>query len=275
VSVNINLVAAFHAEARPIIEEAGLREISVHGGLRVYQGSNLHLVIGGSGKTATALAVGWLARYTPDSSVWLNFGIAGHASLDLGDAFIAVDIFDKSLGRHWYPPQVIATDLSASVLTTVECPETSYSDAGGFDMEAGAFISCARRFNSAELVQSIKVVSDNPAHPVKKRGSEWVNALISPVGKDILDYSARLAQLAEVLPPPQKALPDDLLTAYHFTTTQRRQLQDMVRKWWSTFGTGPGVFIQQGKFRDSKELLSRLALKLEGTVPVLPRKIPK
>ena len=46
-------------------------------------------------------------------------------------------------------------------LVTLDQPDPSYKQRGIMDMEASGFFSTACRFGSAELIQVLKVISDN------------------------------------------------------------------------------------------------------------------
>ena len=97
----LNLIAATHAEAEPIISALKLKKVTAL--LNCYQNKNVHLVITGIGKCNTATACGWLAEKTAQSSgksavgkssAWLNLGIAGHKSAELGSLMVAHKVTD-------------------------------------------------------------------------------------------------------------------------------------------------------------------------------------
>ena len=193
------MVVALQAEARPLIDQFGLKKVDDITGFRCYRGTSCHLVISGHGTIAAAAAVGWLAARTSPNSGWLNIGMAGHTSLPLETLFVAVEVVDRVTEQRWYPPQVIKTGPIPSILTTVHIPETGYTGTGGFDMEASAFISCARRFTTSELVQCLKVVSDNPKSPVERKSAEWVSTLMSARSEEIMDYLSDFAELGQAV----------------------------------------------------------------------------
>jgi hypothetical protein len=270
---NTNIVVALQAEARPLIDHFRLKKVDDTSGFHCYRDVSRHLVISGHGTIAAAAAVGWLAARAPPNSAWINIGMAGHTGLPLETPFIAVEIADRVTEQRWYPPQVIKTGLVPSILTTVHAPETQYAGTGGFDMEACAFVPCARRFTTSELVQCLKVVSDNPESPVERKSAEWVSALMSARLAEITDYLSAFAGLGELLPVSQASIPDEMFEKWHFTSTQRSQFRDAWTKWGATYGESPAGFIRGGRFNTSRQLIEAMKMRLAGTVPVIRRPI--
>ena len=83
----MNFVIAFQAEAKPIIEALQLSKADDRL-FPCYQNERHRLVICGLGKARARKAVEHLlSQGLEKNSCWLNVGIAGHGSLEVGDAF--------------------------------------------------------------------------------------------------------------------------------------------------------------------------------------------
>lgn len=238
----VNFVVALKAEAAPLIEHYGLRARAPKGLFALYESSHetggVALVVSGVGKTAAAGAVAYLHAVTgePQHAAWLNVGIAGHRDHPLGALWLAHKITDVAANRNWYPPQILSSTLTGCELLCVDAPEAGYNRDALYDMEAAGFYAAACRCSTAELVQCLKVVSDNaqspantPGNPLKARD---VEALVAAQLPAITGYTEALDKLARQLQSWQ--LPDDELRPYlqhwHFTVTQRHQLKTLLQR---------------------------------------------
>lgn len=240
--MTINLVVALKAEAAPLIEHYGLRARTPKGLFALYESSHendgVALTVSGVGKTAAASAVAYLHAVTgePQHAAWLNIGIAGHRDHPLGALLLAHKITDVAANRHWYPPKILSSKLMSQELLCVDTPESGYNGSALYDMEAAGFYAAACRCSTAELVQCLKIVSDNaqspantPGNPLKARD---VEALVASQLPAISGYAEALETLAQQLQSRQ--LPDDELQPYlqhwHFTVTQRHQLKALLQR---------------------------------------------
>lgn len=180
--LRLNIIVALMSEAIPLIEELDLDEHSrsdVNGLL--FRNEDIVLAVSGIGRTRCA-AMAEKVRQLPDqadSCAWLNVGIAGHRSRSVGDAFVANSVVDGETGKTWYPSQVLDVGCAADRVITVDSPETEYFANAGYDMEASAFYAAAARHATAELVQCVKVVSDNPDHHIAELTADKVTQLVA------------------------------------------------------------------------------------------------
>ena len=91
---------------------------------------------------------------------------------------MANKIIDQSTARSWYPPQLVSSVVN-STLITVDEPEEIYREGAAYDMEAAGFFPSATRCSSSELVQSIKVISDNPHQSIASVNARLIEELIT------------------------------------------------------------------------------------------------
>ena len=224
----LNFVVAFQAEANPLIRHFKLkREKNTY--FPVFSSVNTTLIISGMGRNLASAATAWLAATKP-APVWVNFGIAGHRTKDPGDLLVANKITESGTGKNWYPVH-IKTPLETEQLTTFDEIQRSYHPDMLHDMEASGFFETAIRFTTAELTQSVKVVSDNETHPVESIDKTGVEEVITANIPEIVRFSDHLCQLAqEIQPIVPVALIDSYQERWRFSITQHHQLQRLLQR---------------------------------------------
>lgn len=267
----IRLVTALAAEARPIVSHWRLTAAG-DGHLTRFEGDGLELVVSGIGSAAAAAAVGYLAgrgeargpgldgqdRHR-QAIGWINVGIAGHRDHELGSAWLAAKVVEQSSGRAWYPPLTIQAPCPGAVVRTVAKVERALVEDGLYEMEAAGFYSTATRFATAELVQVLKVVSDNRLTPPERLTRQSVGELIEgaiPALESLIDGTRRLASEVAVRLAPPEQLPA-FLERWHFTVTQRRQLERLLRRL-AVLAEEPATCDSVSEARSAKEVLARL-----------------
>ena len=159
----INLVTALPAEAKPIISRFTLERVQPDLGFPLYRRGPITLVVTGPGKLAAAAGTACLGTLAGRSlaAIQVNFGVAGHAKRQVGEILLASSITDADSGHVWQSTLPKDRPCSADDLLTLDRPDLRYRHQGMVDMEASGFFPTACRYSSAELVQVLKVVSDN------------------------------------------------------------------------------------------------------------------
>ena len=165
----INLVVALPAEARPLINHYRLNKQQAHNAFPLYRNEDRALVVCGPGKIAAATATAWLAALTPGKqpAAWLNIGVAGHATHDIGTGLLVNRISDHASNRNWYPPQVHDLDIATDSLRCVDDPENDYGGDSLYDMESSGYYPAACHFTTGELVnvsKSFQITGSSRAH---------------------------------------------------------------------------------------------------------------
>lgn len=233
----INIVVALATESRPLIEHFRLSQDSSATGFRVFRGDQIRLVVTGLGRVPCAAGVATLgaleARDCAGMSAWLNVGIAGHASYEVGEGVHAVRILEAATGRSWYPPRLVDLPGRGETLCTVETPETRYVDPYVYDMEASAFYATALRYSTAEVVQAYKIISDNRGNGVdtvlRRRVRDAIVEHLDALEQAVAALSALSAEINATRPRLEEL--DRILQRWHFSVTQRHRLEGLLRKW--------------------------------------------
>ena len=260
----IHCVVALLPEARALLDHWEL-EASETRPFRLFESGARRLVVTGVGRSRAAEATRWLAERRPDPrAVWLNLGTCGHPTLGLGEIRTAHRVLDVSTGETWYPAQVAAPPWRASIeLRTVTEPELAYPEDAGYDMEASGFLTAARATAVAELVQVVKIVSDNRDAPARRLRPEELAALVRPHVEAIDRFVETLRDLASALPSGRE---DDALVAVltgrtHFTVTRRRQLRDLLGR-----ARALGLSVEPSELEgDAARILRALRRRIEST----------
>ncbi len=241
------LVVALPPEARPLVEAMDLEPLERVTPYRVFLGERVALTVSGIGKLSSASAVGYLAGLlgVPRSTAWLNFGIAGHHDLEIGTLLLAHRVVDQTSSRCSYPAVIsaLAEAMSKGMpggrasgtaeIRTVDDAEREYQTDALYEMEAAGFMAATSRLSSAELVHVAKVVSDNTESPPERLDKHRIESIVSEVADRIAALTTTLADRAAELRalelPPASI--DVYTSRLRFTLSQRRQLEQQLRRW--------------------------------------------
>ena len=265
----INWVVALRPEARAVIDHFSLQPFGEGGLFPMYASPDraMRLVISGPGKVHAAAATAALASVENeeqiDSRGWLNFGIAGSGELCFGETFLAGKVVEEATENAWYP---VATwskkqDLPRRSVTTVSCPTEEYPPDGELvEMEAAGFYPIALRDSTVELCHVLKVVSDDPEHPIEKIDKAFATQLCRDALETSDSWIAAFLDLgredaARQVAPQGYA---ELISHLHFTVTQRHQLRRLLQQWHANH-PGETFSVAEAKQRhDARTILQEL-----------------
>jgi len=224
-------VCALHCEAKPVIDYYRLRK-TAGAVFDVYRGDDMLCIVSGVGKLASAAATSWVAASCGDEAAlaWINLGIAGAADDEIGAAFLLNKVIDADSGKRYYPVPVAAAQFPGNACLTRGQPGFDYRADCLFDMEASGFMQAALYFSSAELVQGIKIVSDNRRRQCagnRQQVSDLVHGQIAGIARQG-EALAELARGQAALEPEPESW-HRLLSLAHFTQTQRSRLRVLWR----------------------------------------------
>ena len=186
----INIVVAMKREAAPLINYWDLKENSK----KFYSNKKkkINLIISGIGKKRAEKATIYLAEKTNNNSFFLNIGIAGHKNYKLGEIILISKITDNKTKYSWYPSLLWKTKIKKTPLITVGFPKIRYTTNFLYDMEASGFFKGAREFVGPEMVQCIKIISDNKKSSILNISSNkienWINNKITIIDKLIKEF---------------------------------------------------------------------------------------
>ncbi|MBK8814152.1 MAG: hypothetical protein IPN42_00925 [Methylococcaceae bacterium] len=226
------LYLALPCEAKPIVDRYRLKkDINLHA-FAVYSNDAICLTVTGIGKTAMAAGLAYTqALFSPNSyPIMLNIGIAGHKNHSVGSVFVIDKITDADTERRFYPPLVYKPPCLSNSLVTVSKPQATYPNESLCDMEASAFYETATRFTTSELIQCVKIVSDNEASPAQniqpKMVSELIAEHLSTIEKVLFELTVLQKSIAE------QEMPDfeSILQQYRFSFAEQAQLKKLLSR---------------------------------------------
>ncbi len=225
------IACALACEAKPLIDAFKLKKITDIHAFSVYQAGSVFLIVSGMGQTNMSAAINWLSGYLQSypSLFWLNIGVAGHPSADIGHLFCALKISDQQ--QSLYPTKWSKHKITLEPLITVNNEELLYQEQALYDMEGFAFYQSATRFNSQERVQCLKIISDNKEHAVN-RDKTYISNLIAHQCEHIMAFIALHTGALEKLnfnSNAFKAFQQQLTDTLHFSHSQQLQLSKLCQ----------------------------------------------
>ena len=225
-------VCALHCEAKPVIDFYRLKKSHADSAFDLYRGDGMLCIVSGIGKVASAAASAWIAATQADAPAlaWINLGVAGAAEHEIGTLFLLDKVVDGDSGQAYYPVPVVPTALPGNTCLTLNRPGDDYREDMLFDMEASGYLQSALRFSSAELTQSLKIVSDNRHRQTgrdRQRVSELVAANIDAIDRQAQDLLALKNELATLECDADSW--QRLLRLAHFSQTQKSRLRVLWR----------------------------------------------
>jgi hypothetical protein len=228
----MNFLVAFKGEAQPLIDFYQLEKVE-DTPYPLFRNHQHSLIISGLGKDRAISATKALHQVTKkDNLGWMNLGIAGHGSLEIGEALIAGKITDDNNNESFYPPQIFEQSFAVSCLQTCSKPCSNYQPDLGYDMEAHAFYRTACQFSIRELIQVIKIVSDNPDHDLNQVNPKEVPAMIERHLKEIdaLVKQVDKASLRMKSDDDLSEIIQKIQSIHSFSVTHTHQLYDLLRQ---------------------------------------------
>ena len=264
----LHIICALKPESRPLQEHFELRPLP--GTASIYQNleARLTLTLSGIGKSAAAAAVARTRDHfrAGRSHAWLNLGIAGHASLPLGQAVVINKVTDAASGKTWYPSLVFTTTLPAHELLTLDQPDNGYREEL-FDMECAGFFQAANECATLELVQALKIISDNADQSMDRINPDLVSRLVTqnlPVIEEVIEQLLALSELQQRLNDPG---PDYhvIIRHRHFTVSQGHKLQSSLRKWRALYPGDTGLADRLAGMKTAADILRLLQDELAKT----------
>jgi nucleoside phosphorylase len=264
----IRFVVALAPEAEPLVRHYWMEEVS--GSFRTFRSERAALVVSGVGKVASSAATAFLHARTGEAplGVWLNVGIAGHGARPPGDALLAHTVRDAATGERWYPARLGGPSIDAAEVRTVDRPETVFESDAAYDMEASGFYPTALSFSTGELVQSLKIVSDNRETGRSTLAPAAIRALVATRVELAAEVAEHLARLAAELDPVRRergsdSLVDPFRRRWRLGATESRKLRRLLARWKALEPEAEHGPAEVEGAADASELIGRLEERLD------------
>lgn len=236
---------------------------------------SLYLVVTGVGTISAACGMQVLASQLPHTacSTWLNLGLCGHGTADIGSVWSVDQVLDVATGACYYPGGVAESHLQHAILHTVARYHPQYPDQALVDMEGAGFCKAAQLLMiPREQIEICKIVSDNSLHPVadnkrfnRQQIDAWFQAALPAI--DALVASLYALSVSEV--QQFNAYYPDIsycTQRWHITHYQQHQLQGLLRRVHALHGKDVADSIIQQPHTRSRDLIAALQCQLESNV---------
>ncbi|MBU2570903.1 MAG: hypothetical protein KJ725_12905 [Gammaproteobacteria bacterium] len=262
-AVNIFLAVALPCEAKPLVAHFGLKKNTTMHAFTIYCNEAVYLTVTGPGKSAMAAGLAYTQAVSAglENALFVNVGVAGHRMHDIGSAWTINKISDADTGRNYYPMPIYGLPCATTSLLTASKPQFDYNHEHLCDMEASAFFETAARFSTGELIQCLKVVSDNRLEPGRNLDPKVVEKLIRDnIG--LLDLLLeKLEERAKLVNSPEVPNFEYWIQQYRFTVSEQNRLKNLL----SRFSVLTGKSLEPADFgtvKSGKELLAALESRL-------------
>lgn len=268
----LHFVVALPCEAKPLIAHFRLTKISTLSlpfPIFVNTKKTIYLIVSGVGKIRMAAATTFLHHFTGSHSAacFCNIGIAGASQFPLGTAILVNKIIEYSTQRCWYPFINSLKNMTQSLLTTHDLPQSHYPANSMVDMEGSAFFQTASCFVTQEQIQLLKIISDGHFDDQQKINAAAVQQLLTNKLADIQIIANYLMTLSEnefSLIPPCNALAT-FQSTWHFTHHQTLQLKEYLRRWKIQCNNQEALLICQHE-KNAAAVIKKIAAALENTL---------
>lgn len=255
--MKLAIVCALFAEAKPLIDHFQLRKKQGYFPFSIFENDNMSLIISGVGKYAAATALSYISALWHTSFLsYLNVGIAGHKSLDLGTLCIPSKVIHPGSKKDFYPALMLDIGAKVEPLYTLDKPTDDYFEKALFDMEAYEFFNCGIRFTTLEHLVSLKVVSDNEKNPANQLTAPYVANLI----KEHIDAIDQCCKKLIKMQPT--SLPEINLNVFyediHFTQTEKIKLERLLERFQVLNPEKEIPFLELKSKRNAKAVLQSL-----------------
>jgi len=168
-------------------------------------------------------------RFKLPPRAFINAGIAGHGSADLGAVFLIDQIIDVGSNQVFYPGTHFKWAGQSCRLHTLDIPSDQYQLNTAYDMEGAAFFNIVSRFTSVENIHLLKVISDNPESSFKSLNSKKVASYAQLILKDL---KVLISCLVSHSPSPQINIKETLTKMHlkwHITVSQEQQIREKLK----------------------------------------------
>lgn len=261
----IFMFIALDCEAKPLIKYFNLKKQAATHAFSVYKNEQYVLTVTGVGKVAVAGAVAYTLALFPNVHlpVLMNLGIAGHKSYAIGNLYLASKIVDGDTGKKNYPQLVAGNFPETSENKTVSIAVSEYEANCLYDMEASAFYEMAVRFSSAELIQCLKIISDNELSSVDNINAKFVTGWVQNQLIEINQVIVSLLNLRECVAQREWGEFHHIVKKWHFTVTGEIRLKALLMRW-KVLAEETWTGFEKEDFNSAKELLIKLEQDVEA-----------
>ena len=236
----IHLVVATNSEARPLIDLFKLKKKQLKQTF-IYENQSISLTITGIGKVNSAIGVTetYFHYNQKKNNIWINIGLAGHKDLKIGNICAANKITDNETNKDFFP-FTNGFHMQNQECLTVGTHEKNYCSKI-YDMESSGFYQTACKYSSHELLQIVKIISDNQYESIDFKNKEVVYNIITNHKKLINELCSFMLNLKRKIYPINSEIIDiefnNLVAKIKFTFTEREQIKALLGVYFTKYNS--------------------------------------
>jgi len=228
----LHFIVATNSEARPIIDIFNLKKITEIKEFPIYINKHISLTISGIGKNNCAMAVSqtFCEFDKIKNNVWINIGLAGHKSHKIGEIFIINKIYDSSSKKKEFP-HITSFKIQANDCTTFDNENKKYNNSLS-DMESSSFFASASQHSTKELIQTIKIISDNKIESINFLNNKSVYDLLIKHKNLLLEFCNHMIAIKDSLsryPTKVERNYSKLFLKIRLTFNEQNQIKSLLK----------------------------------------------
>ena len=183
----IHLIVATIKEARPLIDFYKLKKKQNSNEFQLFLNDNISLTVSRIGKIYSAMSVShtFFELGKKKNQIWINFGLAGTKDLNIGELVLVDKVIDDDTGKLFFPHYFNSLKLPHKSCTTFSKPNKKLNISMS-DMECSGFFESSNVFSSKELIQSLKIISDNQFESIDFNNEQQIYTLIKTLGYKLI-----------------------------------------------------------------------------------------
>ena len=232
---------ATSSEAMSLIDLCKVKKIKSLKQTFIYSNHEISLTISGIGKVNAAIGVTQTYYYynQKNDNIWINIGLAGHKYLKVGDICTINKITDNETKKIIFP-FINKFKMQNQECLSVGIQKKRYSSKV-YDMESFGFYQSAYQYASKELLQIVKIISDNQLESIDFKNKEVVYNIIFNHRKLIKELCSFMLNLKEKFYPTRKEIIENefnnLFTKIKFTFTEREQMKALLNLYFTKYNS--------------------------------------
>jgi adenosylhomocysteine nucleosidase len=157
--------------------------------------------------------------------------------------------------------------LPTEIVQTIDYVEREYNNDWIYEMEAAGFYNTVSRFTTSELIQCIKIISDNQSSSTEKVSAKQVESLVEgnleAIERVVLGLDALAKELESRERAPEKF--EHVLKKFHFTVTEQRKLKRLLKRL-ETLDINPEIWESQiSQLKNTNGVIRALEAQIEAT----------
>ena len=233
----LHFIVATYSEAQPLINFFNLKKNTKVMEVQLFFNNKMTLTITGIGDFSSSIGLcqTFFECNKSKNDIWINFGLAGHSSFELGKLVLANKISHISKATSFYPFIPAITEVQQEGCMTYHKANHEYDEKLS-DMEAYGFYNSAIRYSSKELIYVLKIISDNAKESINFKNKKEINELIIKSEDEIKLFVKQIIEIRKEFYSDSDRFntqSEKILNSVKFTFTEKKIIKDLLLLYFS------------------------------------------